>query len=495
MFVKDMYEPKGKRRGYPLLLAGLVFVFCGIFSTEVQGQDADIQVLTASGTQDRGVERIVRLSNGDYLLVGWIWRARSGKEAYVGRFSAAGQPVWQRLFSGLLGDWFSDAVEMQDGSLTLVGTTNKGYIGGADVLVVNFMADGTPRMLKVYGGPWGEMGRAVTVSPDNRIIIAAETESWGAGWTDVWLVQMWLNGDVIDAHVYGSVMPEEVYDVIPALDGPGYVIVGATMATRGGIDGFVLRVDSQGHMVWNRRFGHNHTERFYRVIPSVDVEPAYILIGDSEVWQSRYSDMLIVKLSVDGSQVRWARRFGGASWDYAYDGVQTLDYGFLLVGRSKSFNTAGAYDAFVVKTDWQGIPQWSKVFSTAFNDEFRGVYMVNPTMFRASGISPALSNANDILTATWSFSLDDTNSCAMEVRTVTVEVSNAPDHHYVWQVEETVSPDFAVQSLNIPLLPFNAETQSMCASPTDDDDVTHGRDSGLGTGRPLNRGISPFRDF
>jgi hypothetical protein len=61
--------------------------------------------------------------------------------------------------------------------------------------------------------------------------------------------------------------------------------------------------------------------------------------------------------SVEASSEIWSQTYGGTSSDEAEAMVQTSDGGYALAGDTSSFG-AGGYDAWLVKTDEYGIPEF-----------------------------------------------------------------------------------------------------------------------------------------
>ena len=62
--------------------------------------------------------------------------------------------------------------------------------------------------------------------------------------------------------------------------------------------------------------------------------------------------MYLVKTDATGNE-QWSRTFGGWEYEGAYSVQETLDGGFILAGRTRSFG-AGSYDMYLVKTDALG---------------------------------------------------------------------------------------------------------------------------------------------
>ncbi len=67
------------------------------------------------------------------------------------------------------------------------------------------------------------------------------------------------------------------------------------------------------------------------------------------------------------SSVEWEKTFGGTGNDFGLYVQQTSDDGFFVVGDTTSFGVEG-FDTYVVKTDPNGIEEWSKTYGGSGND-------------------------------------------------------------------------------------------------------------------------------
>jgi len=74
----------------------------------------------------------------------------------------------------------------------------------------------------------------------------------------------------------------------------------------------------------------------------------------------------------------WQAQWGGHHAEFLYDGLYTLDYGFLTVGGSFSASGdvpshRGLFDAYVTKTGESGQKEWTRVWGGRGNDIFRSI--------------------------------------------------------------------------------------------------------------------------
>jgi len=63
----------------------------------------------------------------------------------------------------------------------------------------------------------------------------------------------------------------------------------------------------------------------------------------------------------------WTKTYGGVSDDEGFSTSQTVDSGFIIIGRTASFG-AGSYDVYLIKTDENGDTIWTKTYGGANNE-------------------------------------------------------------------------------------------------------------------------------
>ena len=185
------------------------------------------------------------------------------------------------------------------------------------------------------------------------------------------------------------------YDYLNALlqtyDG-GFLLGGITYSissgdvsqpSQGGADFWVVKTDSVGSKVWDKRFGGNGGDVLYSL--ELTVDGGYILGGTTwsdssgDVSQPKKGgeDYWLVKLDLFGNK-EWDKRFGGNDRDILHSVKQTLDGGYILGGNTESNNDSGDVtqpskgyvDYWIVKTDSYGNKQWDKRFGGTLWDGF-----------------------------------------------------------------------------------------------------------------------------
>ena len=116
---------------------------------------------------------------------------------------------------------------------------------------------------------------------------------------------------------------------------------------------------AQPELMWMNTFGGRENEFCISVIQTED--GGYALAGYTDSFGEGRYDFWLVRTNEDGEEL-WSQSYGGDSWDYCYDLVETEDGGFLLVGATRSFDVVSTR-GWVVKTNEDGDIEWSEIYS------------------------------------------------------------------------------------------------------------------------------------
>lgn len=157
-----------------------------------------------------------------------------------------------------------------------------------------------------------------------------------------------------------------------------------SQASRGGWDYWIVKTDALGNKKWDKRYGGLGDEYLYSLKQTID--GGFILGGSSnsdisgdvsEPTQG-LSDYWIVKTDSIGNKM-WDKRYGGNLSETMEFGTisQTSDTGYLIAGSSKSSlsgdkteNNLGQEQTWIVKTDSKGTKQWDKTLLTNAQDQY-----------------------------------------------------------------------------------------------------------------------------
>ncbi|VVB62268.1 Uncharacterised protein [uncultured archaeon] len=134
-------------------------------------------------------------------------------------------------------------------------------------------------------------------------------------------------------------------------------------------------------IIWTKTFGGRGSEICYSMDTTRD--GGCILVGETTSFGSGGSDVWLVKVDRNG-QEEWNKTYGSSHGDYAVDGHQTSDNGFILVGGTTSYG-AGDHDTWLIKTDQTGNELWNMTFGGPDRDQGYAVKQVSDGGFIICG--------------------------------------------------------------------------------------------------------------
>ena len=203
------------------------------------------------------------------------------------------------------------------------------------------------RWTKYYGGDEWDFGNSICETSEGGYIVAGQTNSFGAGGFDVYLLRIDSSGDTLWTKTYGGINDDIGYSICKTSD-EGYIITGYTSSFGAGWeDVYLVKIDSVGDTVWTRTYGGTDYDRGYSVCETSD--SGYIIGGWTRSFGEGSGDMYLIKTDAFGDTL-WTRTFGSVNYDQGLSVQETSDGGYIITGYTASFG-AGNYDVYLVKTD------------------------------------------------------------------------------------------------------------------------------------------------
>ncbi|MDX1912091.1 MAG: T9SS type A sorting domain-containing protein [Saprospiraceae bacterium] len=330
---------------------------------------------------------IIEALDGGYVLCGLtqstdgdVTGFHGGEDVWIVKLSEDGDIEWQKCYGGSGYESARDIQQTPDGGYIFSGesgstdgdvTVNR---GGADMWVVKLNATGQIQWQRSIGGSSEEMGNAVQLTPDGGYIVAGSTSSTdgdivgGGGTEDYLVVKLDSAGNIDWLKLYGGNSLDIPWNMNRAED--GYILNGISTSINSGdvwghngfFDYWVLKLDFDGNIMWQKCLGGTDQDRGYSIVPAAD--GGYIAAGSSSsldgyVTQPRGNrDFWAVKLDASG-EFLWEKSLGGTLSDVCFSVIETADGGIVLSGFNWSEDgdatqSQGYSDAWVVKLAPEG---------------------------------------------------------------------------------------------------------------------------------------------
>jgi hypothetical protein len=248
---------------------------------------------------DRG-NSLIQTSDGGYAIAGATSSFGAGEwDVYVVKLDANGNLQWTKTIGGPKGDYGNSLIQTSDGGYAIACATESFGAGEADVYVVKLDANGNLQWTKTIGGPGGEIGISLIQTSDGGYAIAGSTYSFGAGLLDVYVVKLDAKGYIQWTKTIGGPKGDYGNSLIQTSDG-GYAIACATKSFGAEwSDVYVVKLDANGNLQWTKTIGaKNKNYSKSSLIQTSD--GGYAIAGHTESFGAGEWDIYVVKLDRNG---------------------------------------------------------------------------------------------------------------------------------------------------------------------------------------------------
>jgi hypothetical protein len=240
-----------------------------------------------------------------------------------------------------------------------------------------------------YGGEFNERAISVSTTFDGGYIIVGETYSFGAGWSDVYILRIDSLGDTVCTKTYGGRMNDNANSILNLFDGY-FLIAGTTESMSLGAQVYLLKINSVGDTLWTRSFGDECFTGAQSVTKAGD--DGYYITGTYTPFGSENVDVLLMKIDTQGNLL-WTKLFGGESRDVGYSVASTADGGCIIAGVTDSYD-AGRGDIYIIRVNSLGDTLWTRVFGSVFYDEAYSIIAATDGIYVVAGNTSSISKSD-----------------------------------------------------------------------------------------------------
>ncbi len=201
---------------------------------------------------------------------------------------------------------------------------------------------------KTHGGSSDDIANKVRVVKDGYIVVGSVNNSSDSGGKVILISK---DGEILKEKIFGGSSDDVITDV-REIDG-GYILVGYTKSEEvegyhGGSDFWILKIDRDFNLLWQKAFGGSSDDRARSVLISNDgiVVAGYTESSNYDVEENNgNSDGWIVKLDFDGDIV-WKKSYGGSDNEYINDIELAQNGDYVVVGTAYH---SGSYDLWILE--------------------------------------------------------------------------------------------------------------------------------------------------
>jgi hypothetical protein len=312
---------------------------------------------------------------------------------------------WAHTWGGSGSDVGDSVVTDASGNIYVVGSTTSFGAGGQDVLLLKYDQAGNLLWTKTWGGPSAENPTALAIGPDGGIYVTGGTDSFGAGWYDVFFLKFDPTGNLLWSKTWGGSNFDFGHDI--AFDTLGNVLVAAesySYVPSGNSAAVVLKFTPNGDLLWSRVWASGLpvvTGPVYDGGYSLDVDGNGDILLSGVTWDYNssvlHNSIFVVKLDSAGNLL-WNRNWAGPGDDEAW-GTKTVRAdsagNVYVAGRmapqpcaSDDFSMCD-FDLLLLKLDENGNLVWSQTWRDG-----TGYDTANSFIFDSNG-NIAITGAKD----------------------------------------------------------------------------------------------------
>jgi uncharacterized delta-60 repeat protein len=268
-----------------------------------------------------------------------------------------GRCTWEKTYGGILEDKLYGVTAMPDGGAVVVGNSRSLGGGDYDALVLRLDRAGEVLWQQELGGRGTDQVYGVVLDAAEGIVVAGHTRSHGRGVSDIWVVRLDPKGRVTWDRTFGGGKEGRARAIAATEDGGSLVVGFVAPNTSTDSDAFVMRLDHEGSLLWDKRFGGPGHDGFFDV--AVLADGSIAAAGHTKRGGSTGFDFWVVRMDEDGTLL-WEKQVSRGLWEAATAVVTSAESGLLVVGVT-SADSFGLDDAWILQFDSQGQLLWQRV--------------------------------------------------------------------------------------------------------------------------------------
>jgi len=313
---------------------------------------------TYGGSEQDIANCIEQTADGGYIVAGQTESfSDGGMDLWVLKLDSNGDVIWQKTYVGSVYGWAISIQQTSDGGYVLASSTYSLDVGGYDFWILRLDVNGDVSWQRTYSISKSDRLQSIQQTMDGGYIASGNSRSFDDKGYDVWVLKLDSNGDVIWQKTYGGSHFGNRANFIQQTEKGGYIIAGTSVSST---NMWILKLDSGGTFNWHKTYSarsHNEANSIQQTS-----DGGYVVAGGTSLVGGADWDIWILKLDSNGDII-WQKIYGGnlRVRDTAKSILQTKDTGYVVVGDTESFG-AGGSDFWILKLNEEGIISWEKTY-------------------------------------------------------------------------------------------------------------------------------------
>ena len=301
---------------------------------------------------------LIETSDNDIVLTGYT-RYKSKRLLWIAKINSAGYLMWGKMIEKNGNAVAESIIETSDKGFLIAGKAKNNLLTNYDILVIKLDSAGNVIWEKLYGDYFDDGAFSAIETSDGGYLVGGYSETAERD-DDYRLIKIDSEGTVIWDQQYGGSKKDRIHDVIETQD-MGYLHVGFAQGKGLSERSFaVTKMTSDGEIIWEEYY---NDEGFERTVASSAVQ-----LADGNLAVAGYCkekgvmkyDMKVVCMDSDGGKI-WDNVYSRANWGEATSIIQTYDKKIVVTGFNQYYNGEQS-DFWIVKLDSTGREKWDLIF-------------------------------------------------------------------------------------------------------------------------------------
>ena len=291
-----------------------------------------------------------KAQDGGFVMTGQSFSLTTFlSNSFILKTDSLGNIIWHKSFGGSL-----KKVVVDNNGYLVAGDISTLGMGNNDLYLLKTDLNGNVLWSKSKGEFFEEDLSYVDQYKDGWLL-AGQSNSNSISNVNNYFIYTDSLGNTIKEYAIGDTTEESVIDVTKRTSGglviTGHINVFDSLGKKHRMIS-LYKVDDTFHIVWQKMISCGYHTDVQKIILTKPDE-GIAICGTKFDTDSSLSDGFLIKVDSNG-QILWSKSYGGSNDEAFYDLVQMSDTGFAIVGMSRSFNIFFYNNIYLVKTDQQG---------------------------------------------------------------------------------------------------------------------------------------------
>jgi hypothetical protein len=274
--------------------------------------------------------------------------------------SRSGPPeiLWDKTYGGARIDAARRILPWGKDGFAIAGRTRSKGQGGDDVWLVFLDAEGKETAERLIGSPDFDWLTSMIATKDGGLALTGSRSDKDITRSSGWVVRLDAKADELWRREFDGGKADGTSGLTSIGEFPdgGFVVAGSTtVKSAGQYDGWILRLDKDGKVLWDKTVGGAEEDALFAVLalPDGGVLATGAYGADGQGW--------VLRLDAKGALL-WEKRYGGTGYD-VFNAVTRLGAGgFIAAGTTRSKGPVGGA-AWVMRMDDRGEPVWERLLT------------------------------------------------------------------------------------------------------------------------------------